>query len=732
MAEFKHPQVVLNYFQRVGAEVLNFRRAMIKQYRDKYYVERALIKISADGTVTCSRKEFAPTPGEAAAMEAALAGVEWPKIIQARNIDDLKRLTHGVLYEFIDRTNTTDPIIMVQERREPKRFLPWVLLSTGEWISMEPDGALPFWRARKGLGHGSPVMIHEGAKAAQAAEKIARNGKSDHPWAEELARYEHWGMIGGALAPHRTDFDVLHRHAPDEVVYVCDNDEPGTSALQKVSLHWGRSLKGIVFGFQWPPGWDMAEDLPPYMFGKKQRWIGPRLSKLMRPATHATELVPPAEGQGRPKAVLRDDFIREWRHCIRPEVYMNLGWPHVLYTAEEFNNAVAPFTHARDVALLLQKHDQSKTVDLEYVPSLPPGLYTAGKSGTYLNTYAPSDVKAEAGDPTPWLNFLEHLVPDDNDRVEVMRWIATLVARPDLRPHYGMLMISTQQGVGKGTLGEKILAPLVGENNVSFPSEEQVVDSQFDYWSGHKRLAVMHEIYAGHSSKAYNKLKSKITDKGVEVNQKYRAHYTIQCHVMVFACSNSERALQLAVDDRRWFVPQITDEKQPLRYWEGLHDWLNSCGGLQIIRWWCDEWLKTNEPAYTGTHAPASVTKQAIIEEGYSPGMRIVQQALETMRDKRDGSGRPVFTLDYDLVDLIRERLYEGRQNDKLERPATVRTVAKNLGMHIGTVRAQIRDWGTRTYGAKVLSFDEKTANKSPGELFNSTPNRMPFTDWEL
>ena len=45
---------------------------------------------------------------------------------------------------------------------------------------------------------------------------------------------------------------------------------------------------------------------------------------------------------------------------------------------------------------------------------------------------------------------------------------------------YGVLLVSETQGVGKSTLGEAILTPLVGEWNVSFPNEKQVTDSILD------------------------------------------------------------------------------------------------------------------------------------------------------------------------------------------------------------------------------------------------------------
>ena len=711
-----HPQVVLDYYRRVGAEVLNFRRAMIKRHYGNYYVERAIIKIHDDGSVVCSVKEFAPTEEEAAAMKAALAKVDWPKIIRARNTRDLK-LT-GDLYEFIDRR--TNEVIMVQQRPVGKKaYIPWVMLSDGKWSAMEPEGGLPFWKPPVRDGESGRIMIHEGAKAAAFVDRKLQEGAWDHPWAEELRGWQHWGLIGGALAPHRADYDELAAERPSAVCYVCDNDKPGVSALQKVSKAWGRSLKGIMFGDAFPSGWDLAEKMPPTMFTKKGRFIGPDFQALIQPATFATELVPPADGKGRPKAEIRSDFVEEWLHCVTPEVFLHKDWPNKIYSAKEFNNKISPFSHVQETAPLLMGQLSSKSMVLKYRPDLDPGIFGGADGGMFVNTHAPSRYKAEKGDATPWTDFMEHLVVDDDDRIEMYRWIATLLVRPDLRPHYAVLAISEQQGVGKGTLGEKILAPLVGDSNVSFPSEKDIVDSSFNYWLPHKRLAVVHEIYAGHSSKAYNELKSAVTDSHVTVNQKFQSVYAIENYIMIYANSNSTRALQLAVDDRRWFVPKITDKKRSNTYWETFNIWLKEEGGLQIILWWCKEWLRDNAPALNGSDAPMSATKRIMVSDGYSPGQALVNQALIAMRGKIDaGELAPdSFLLDCDLVSLIRDQIWNGSPSDKVERPATVRSVAKANGMFVGGIQCQIKAWGPKTFGARVLSFDEETAAKAPSEL---------------
>ncbi len=84
-------------------------------------------------------------------------------------------------------------------------------------------------------------MVHEGAKAAQTVDDLLNNPerrdqKKAHPWADELGNYEHWGIIGGALATHRSDFDELKSEKiQGHVVYACDCDFNGKQAVPTFS-----------------------------------------------------------------------------------------------------------------------------------------------------------------------------------------------------------------------------------------------------------------------------------------------------------------------------------------------------------------------------------------------------------------------------------------------------------------------------------------------------------------
>lgn len=713
------------YLNRIGAEVLNFRRAMVKIHHGSYYVERALIRLLLDGTVTCSVKDLEPTEDEAREMATELAGVAFPKSILARNADGLRAKIGGGtdIYEFWNRRGTeADGLIMCQERRiktnGTKAYVPWVMMDDGQWVSMEPDGDLPFWKPMIGKGPGCRIMIHEGAKAAAAAQAIAegRDGFRGHPWAEELAAYEHWGMIGGALAPHRTDYAELTAMAPTEVVYVCDNDFAGSSALQKVSKSWGRSMKSVKFGGKFPESWDLADPMPEDLF-VGDRWIGPTLRSRMGPATWATELTPQPKGQkGKPVTRVTKDFAAEWVHVVSPEVYMHREWPNLMYSVAEFDHLMAPFSHVLDTGRILKRDDASMVHRMKYDPSVAPGVYGDDVSGLYVNTYALPTIVAEEGDTKPWDDYMATLIPGEADRHETLKWIATLISRPDIRMLYGLLLISETQGVGKGTLGDRILTPLIGETNVSFPNEKEIVDSDYNYWIAHKRLAVVHEIYAGHSSKAYNDLKSTITDKFITVKKKYQPNFEMENWIHVLACSNSRRAIKMAMDDRRWLVPKVSEKKQSDGYWDRFNGWLTFGGGLGIIRGWADRFVAEHGPVNRGEPAPWSENKREIVEEGYSPGQAQASQDLGSFRARVEAGDLPAnaFIFDTQLVESVKMNVYEGRSSEFLEKPSTLRTIAKSEGFYVGDLGSQVAKWPKR---ARVISLDRETADTSPAEL---------------
>jgi len=723
------PPSLLAYFNRIGAHVLNFKRAMVKEDRNKYYVEKVVLKVLPDGTIETEEehKSWLPLKHEQEAIRVEFVGREFPIYKESTEINALE-LRQRLLRErpdsqvYLFYNQETGNVKMIQQRYDDdggeRQFVPYTYWSDMEWRRMEPEGGLPFFKPK--IATCQSIMIHEGAKAAQAAQRIVEKEEKDHVWYEDLKDYEHWGIIGGATATHRTDYSELHRRGAKDVVYVCDNDYLGKIALEKISSHYRRSMKGIYFDSRWPEHWDMADPFPnhPDLWKTSEEtgityYSGPKLMYLARPATWATQVIETGN-RGRPLITITKDFGEEWIHSVEPEIYINKHLPHEQYSKEGFNNLVRPFSDAKDTAEKLQRHNSSKSIKLTYDPTRESGIIHGRdvRGNLMLNTYVPSLVEAipyqNVEEIKPWLDFLKILIPNERDRHNLKKWIATLISRPDIRMTFGILLISERMGVGKDTLGERILAPLVGVTNCSFPNESNIVDSSFNDWVGNKRLAVVHEIYAGHSSKAYNRLKSYITDTHIDINKKYMNSYKVENWTHMFVMSNSTNALKVSAGDRRWFVPFVTERVQPFTYWNFFFDWLEKRGGLGRIRHWCDLQMLPGGVGYfqRGEIAPDSGAKDNVVTEGYSPGMRKLYNAAINIKEdnaagrlgKYTGKNYPtlIAITDKQAQECIKKNMYNGQEVKYLEKPSTIRKVFEKAGWEIGWEQMNnTRKWGS-------------------------------------
>lgn len=709
------PDELMKYLQRVGAEVVSFRRAIIREkIPGSTYgsYDRVAITIGAEGTIKCQRKEFNPTKEEAENIASSFKGLVLPKSLNASKAESLsyvKKLS-GDSFLMFDRKD--GKVRMIHERiaeGEGKGYVPHTLWNDGEWRRMEPDGLLPFWKPEKKVPGVNYIMIHEGAKAAR---HVSTMNMEEHPWGKELSEYEHWGMIGGAINPSRSDWDEVRREKPKRVVYVCDNDVDGKSALQIVSKVYGGSLRGVMFDNNFGESWDMADEVPKGVHD---------LADYMMPATWATKAIYTGQ-KGRPSYELTRDFKKEWVHSVRPEVYVHENWPSNLYGANEFNNLIRPFSDVEATSSVVCSDQSMKAVKVDYIPYEPPGVFTRKrKGGRVINTYSPGEVEPVKGDPGPWIEYLEMMLPIESDRIELMKWCATLITHPEIRMGYGLLLVSETQGIGKTTLGSDILSPIIGVRNTSTPDEKAIIDSQFNDWMIFKRLVLVQDIYAGHSSKAYDSLKSKITDKHFMANDKYEKRYQLDNWAHFIATSNSMKALKLENTDRRWFVPKVTETLSTRKYWDEFRDWLDNKNGLGIIMNWAFDWVKKNGYVKASDHAPESTAKRDMIKENLSDGQNEVDDFLQmTLKEAEkeswmisntkpagaNGSWTPsgFVIFDRDLVDLIQLAVHNGGKSQYLEKPLTVRKLAK------ATKRLFIHDemaWVKGRIGRLIVSSRE-------------------------
>jgi hypothetical protein len=315
-----------------------------------------------------------------------------------------------------------------------------------------------------------------------------------------------------------------------------------------------------------------------------------------------------------------------------------------LWSEAVLNKMCAPLSHVQDTARLIVKSYSGRITKVCYRPDCE-GLNVTYRGSSAINLHVPTSIKAHAGDAGPFLDFMKYMFNDEEELKHVLKWCATLIARPSIRMGYGLLLISEQQGIGKTTLGAHILAPLVGLHNTSFPGENDIT-SAFNEWVAHKRLAVISEIYSGSSWRAYHALKSVITDREVTVNQKYMRQYVVEnwCHVL--ASSNSMRALKMENDDRRWLYPEMAEVPWPREKFDFFRAWLTT-GGLGIIKGWAEEW---GDYVAESDRAPMTARKMEMIEGSRSEAQ---SEALDIARTVA-GLGRAGGVAIKDVIGWVR------------------------------------------------------------------------------
>jgi len=656
---------VASYLKRIGAEPRSLRTAVVRENKGPYWEDIAVIFFEQNGTVKAP-DNYAPTEKEKLAIEVDCQSVQWPQIRLLKNVvdlpDEVKKLPPRNVFEF---RNLNDEIIMLQTRVDlgegEKKYVPWTYWDDGQWRKMESEGPLPLWGIDQ-LKNNTTVFIHEGAKAARAMREMVE-GKSPemkkklaaHPWGEELSAAAHIGWIGGALSPSRTDWSMLQKLGVKRAYIISDNDAPGIAAVPAISFHLRIPTFHVQFTSEWPQGFDLADDFPKVMFKTvegREYYTGPSFRSCLHPATWATDQIP--NPRGKPSIVLRKNFKEMWTYVEEADLFVCTEMPEIIRAENIMNKMLSAFSNTNQTSQLIVKAYNGRSAKLCYRPDIK-GKIVTDSTTSAINLHTPTHVKSKPGNAEPFLEFMRYMFPNDSELKEALRWCATLIARLDVRMEYGLLLVSERQGVGKTTLGSSILGPLVGMQNVGFPTENQIVQSEFNGWLANKRLIVINEIYSGHSWKAYNKLKSAITDKEVEVNEKYQRPYIIENWCHVFACSNSMRALKIEEDDRRWFYPEVTEEKWPRNKFESFHNWLKS-GGLNIIKSWAENY---GDYVLKGQPAPMTERKKELIVASRTEG----QQEAAILAEAMNRQEEPLVLTMKDIVEWVRSSI-QGRLYD--------------------------------------------------------------------
>ncbi|MBL45733.1 MAG: hypothetical protein CMN71_13715 [Sphingomonadaceae bacterium] len=263
-----------------------------------------------------------------------------------------------------------------------------------------------------------------------------------------------------------------------------------------------------------------------------------------------------------------------------------------------------------------------KVVDMVFEPTRPAPLFEeAGQ--LYFNSYeAPSVVPVE-GDPQPFLEFLEYLVPDETERSHLLGMIAWTSRNPGGKLDHALLLRSKAHGVGKTTL-INIWRGLLGTGNTRKTNSEEMAGNFQSFIAG-TLLVVVEEVNLGKGHREYNRLKDLITGETAVVNEKFVPTYEARNFANFVFLSNLENPLMIAAEDRRFFVLDSPAEKRDREYWNTFHRWLED--NLGVIKHFIDAFDLENFNPHAAP--PMTLAKEQLIASSRPPIVRELKHLIE-------------------------------------------------------------------------------------------------------
>lgn len=254
-------------------------------------------------------------------------------------------------------------------------------------------------------------------------------------------------------------------------------------------------------------------------------------------------------------------------------------------------------------------------------PELDPGTIVEEEGDTLVNTYVPAVIKRRNGDPSPALELMERMLPNERDRQILLAYSAACVQYPG-RKFQWCPLIQGVQGNGKSFWAECI-ANSIGWKYTHTPRADDLAN-KFNYWILGKLFIIVEEVYVKDRQEVLESLKPLITATVIEIHGKGDNQKIGDNRANFWMCSNHKDALRITQNDRRYciFFTAQQNKEDLVRfgmngtYFPDLYDWLRYKGGKEIMA----DFLSTYEipdefnPAKNCHRAPTtSSTDEALL-----------------------------------------------------------------------------------------------------------------------
>ena len=171
-----------------------------------------------------------------------------------------------------------------------------------------------------------------------------------------------------------------------------------------------------------------------------------------------------------------------------------------------------------------------------------------------LNLYAWPDLEPVSGNWPRIEKLLDLLCSGESiARKWILNWSAALVQNPERRSMVAVLVLSSQQGIGKSLYG-RLMAEIIGKGNAVVVSNRALRDN-FNSHYVTSLLVLADEVgIEKNSTDIIAEIKASITDDRVHCSAPYAARTTVVNRMTWWMTSNHRRPFLVESDDRRFTI----------------------------------------------------------------------------------------------------------------------------------------------------------------------------------
>lgn len=165
----------------------------------------------------------------------------------------------------------------------------------------------------------------------------------------------------------------------------------------------------------------------------------------------------------------------------------------------------------------------------------------------------------------------------------VWAWLADIIQRPGNKPGVA-IALKGGKGVGKGMFAQPILK-ILGRHAIQIQSRDLFI-GRFNGHMADKVFVFLDEAYWHGDKAAEGKLKGFITEPTLPIEQKGIDAYTVDSFHRVLIASNEAHVVPAGMDERRFLVLDVKDDRQQDKAYFGALAQEMKNGGVEALMSW--------------------------------------------------------------------------------------------------------------------------------------------------